>query len=636
MTSTGPRSWIYGMLFVCAVGAAAVGMVVLIATGTLEPTPPAAPEALAIAQLELPTPRSQGYVGSDACRECHQDVAEAYSAHPMANSCAAIGEASTIEGDSQADFVGPDSRRYRSERTPAGRITHHEVLADQEGLLYDQSVDIAYVLGSGRHGRAYLHAHDGRLFQSPITWYSREAKWDLSPGYDPRSHVRFDRRIGDGCLYCHVGRIAEAGHGRDVYGSEPFAEAGIGCERCHGPGDGHIALRRSGSLALDTIDSIVNPASLDSDRRDAVCFSCHLQGRLTLRRFGREFFDFRPGDRIEDTLLVYLDNERTDSKAGTLPVSQVEQMMVSRCYQASGGELGCISCHDPHRIPTSQARVSYFRDRCLECHDTEACSAPSGVRDAPPIHDSCIDCHMPALPTKAVAHTSLTDHRVIRKPAASVPPVRSADPATFTMFGDEESLEPRERDRGRGLLLIEAAQGMQSAALAGAAYERLVPSSLRRTTTNQIASAMSKDTAALDGIATALWLLDRREDAVILWRKVLESEPRHERALHYLTVDAQMKGDAVEALRLIDQLVASTPSIAEVHARRAQILARLRRIEEAIEAAERGLVLDPTAHSLRQLLVELYIAAGNTRGADEQRRISERISKALGSETAAP
>lgn len=513
-----------------------------------------------------------------------------------------------IEGDSPADFVGPDGRRYRTERPDSGRITHHEVLEDEDGLLYDQSVEIAYVLGSGRHGRAYLHVHDGVLFQSPLTWYSQEAKWDLSPGYDPRSHERFDRRIGDGCLYCHVGRIAEAGRGRDVHRLEPFAEAGIGCERCHGPGEEHVALWRSGGPAPDATDPIVSLASLDSDRRDAICFSCHLQGRLTLRRFGREFFDFRPGDLLEDTLLVYLDDERLDANTAIVPVSQVEQMIVSRCYQASGGELGCISCHDPHRIPTSPTRVAFYRGRCLECHDTEACSAPSGVRNAPPIHDSCIDCHMPTLPTKAVAHTSLTDHRVIRKPAESAPPVRSSDPATFTMFGDEERLGPRERARGRGLLLLEAAQGMRSAVLAEAAYERLVPNSLRRTTTNQIASAMAKDTAALDGIATALWLLERREDAVMLWREVLESEPRHERALHYLTVNAVVKGDFVESLRLIDQLAASSPSIAQVHARRAQILVRLRRNEDAIKAAEHGLTLDPTSHSLRQFLVELYVA----------------------------
>src|SRR3712207_8836821 len=30
--------------------------------------------------------------------------------------------------------------------------------------------------------------------------------------------------------------------------------------------------------------------------------------------------------------------------------------------------LGCISCHDPHRLPDLEERVPYFRERCLNCH----------------------------------------------------------------------------------------------------------------------------------------------------------------------------------------------------------------------------------------------------------------------------
>ena len=47
----------------------------------------------------------------------------------------------------------------------------------------------------GGRGVAYLIERDGFLFQSPITWYSRERRWDLSPGYE-KSNVHFDRPIG--------------------------------------------------------------------------------------------------------------------------------------------------------------------------------------------------------------------------------------------------------------------------------------------------------------------------------------------------------------------------------------------------------------------------------------------------------
>ena len=32
-------------------------------------------------------------------------------------------------------------------------------------------------------------------------------------------------------------------------------------------------------------------------------------------------------------------------------VGHVEQMESSRCFRESQGRLGCISCHDPHRLP---------------------------------------------------------------------------------------------------------------------------------------------------------------------------------------------------------------------------------------------------------------------------------------------
>jgi predicted CXXCH cytochrome family protein len=57
-----------------------------------------------------------------------------------------------------------------------------------------------------------------------------------------------------------------------------------------------------------------------------------------------------------------------------MAVGQVEQMHASRCFIASEGRLGCISCHDPHSVPSSQSKAASYRDRCLRCHEV----LPSG------------------------------------------------------------------------------------------------------------------------------------------------------------------------------------------------------------------------------------------------------------------
>ena len=63
-----------------------------------------------------------------------------------------------------------------------------------------------YALGSGTRGISYLIEHDGRLFQSPISWYGQKKQWDLSPGYDV-NNLHFDRPIEPDCLFCHANRV---------------------------------------------------------------------------------------------------------------------------------------------------------------------------------------------------------------------------------------------------------------------------------------------------------------------------------------------------------------------------------------------------------------------------------------------
>jgi len=89
-------------------------------------------------------------------------------------------------------------------------------------------------------------------------------------------------------------------------------------------------------------------------------------------------------------------------------------MRESRCYQQSGQRLGCISCHDPHRLPEAAERVAYYRDRCLVCHADRGCRLPRPARIARNADDDCTACHMPRVQATDVAHTSLTRHNIPR------------------------------------------------------------------------------------------------------------------------------------------------------------------------------------------------------------------------------
>ncbi|MSR26751.1 MAG: hypothetical protein EXS06_07000, partial [Planctomycetaceae bacterium] len=413
-------------------------------------TPPRAP----VAPLEKPSPRPSDYVGSQACSGCHAAIAESFAQHPMGQAMDTVPGERPVEDQSDVRTFVDREREYVVEERD-GIVLHHERVFDTDGtLIYDQAMPVRFAVGSGTRGRSYLIDQAGLLTQSPIGWYSGTGRYGLSPGYEHDRGLRFERSIGDGCLHCHAGLVEHEPDGGPGYSSRVFAEAAIGCERCHGPGGEHVATMAAlapGATATDL--RIVNPVDLEPRRREAVCNQCHLGGEATITRFGRGFYDFRPGDYLDDTLLVFVHDERAAAASGAKPVSQVEQMRQSRCWQGTGGTLGCISCHDPHAKPAPEEIDAFYRTKCQACHEEQPCSLPAVERDAPPAAGSCIRCHMPSQDLVDVAHTAMSDHRVPRRPDDAPPAPRGA-PAGLVPFDDAAArVPPRELARARGLAL---------------------------------------------------------------------------------------------------------------------------------------------------------------------------------------
>ncbi len=257
-----------------------------------------------------------------------------------------------------------------------GREIHRETQLDPEGRVLAQvEAEVKYVLGSGARGIAFIVDHDGRLFQSPISWYSQKQEWGLSPGYE-QHNFHFDRPIESHCLFCHANRAQPVALSVNHY-KEPIFGLGeaIGCERCHGPGELHV---RGPELVAGRDLTIINPRHLEPSLRAAVCEQCHLLGEQRIGRPGRDEFDYRPGLDLIEFYAVY----GNASEVGVKAVGHVTQMRASRCFRASEGRFGCTSCHDPHEVPPPQEKAAYFRRRCLTCHDDKACTRPEEPRQA--------------------------------------------------------------------------------------------------------------------------------------------------------------------------------------------------------------------------------------------------------------
>jgi len=411
-----------------------------------------------------------------------------------------------------------------------GRVFHKATRRDADGtLLAKIEAEVRFALGSGTRGVAYLIERDGYLFQSPISWYAQQRRWDVSPGYgEYATQPNFERPIQPDCLFCHANQFHAVAGTLNRYETPIFQGHAIGCERCHGPGEPHV---NRGGLSTESDLTIVNPAKLAPALRDSVCEQCHLQGQFRFARAGREPSDYRPGLPIHRFLAVFL---MKNGKRGKFEaVGHVEQMATSRCFAASKGQLGCISCHDPHRLPAPTTKVAYYRERCLECHAKKGCALPLARRQSRGQAEDCIACHMPRPAITNVPHTAATDHRILRGVPGSVP----EDPRKTSWQPGESHLmdyhwplmteeERRDAARDMGVALGWGARNLsalpQVARLAAMQGLPLLEAAVRD---------RPDDLTAREFLGPTLEILGRREDALHAMEEVLRIEPGRELVL---------------------------------------------------------------------------------------------------------
>lgn len=578
-------------------------------------------------RASLPAPREDGFVGSSACRGCHQEIYQRYAQHPMSRSVGHIGEVATIEDYESNELVRSDRLEYQIERLADGTVWHHERMVDDSGeLIFDRGHQITIAIGSGQRGRAYLIEKEGTLYQSPVGWYATDHRFGLSPGYEPGHNRRFERRIDSGCLYCHAGRMNANPEIPSHSDSPVFAETAIGCERCHGPGKRHIQLHTAQS-SLKDVDPIVNPARLDHAKSEAVCNQCHIQGHYAIRRFGRDFFSFRPGDRLEDALVILVGGDRVTAEGQSLVVSQVEQMRASACYLGTDGALGCTSCHNPHYHPTETERVAYYRDRCLSCHSEQTCTLPAIEQEATPAKGSCVHCHMPSLQETNVPHTPQTNHQITRHNARPLATPTNPLPAAWLhVFDDaERNLPAWEVRRAKGIALMTDAWNRSDIQLAHQARAFLLPDNVDENDINRAVADLGVDVPALAELGASYLLTDDPQFAKVCWRRVLELAPDNDTALGGLAAILLNEGDYLGCERHLNRLIELYPFESQWYAQRAKLYWQAQDEPLALADGERFLELIPDSVAMRKWIIEGYQRTGKPARAAIHAALLERL-----------
>ena len=527
----------------------------------------------AAANSKLKLPESNAYVGNEACARCHASIYDSYKHTAMAH---ASGPAT--EDLKPANFV-----HFKSG-------VHYRIYEENSAawLSFDRPGDPAvndkrqllYFIGSGHRGRSYLFAVDGFVFESPINWYAGRQLWDMAPAYTEAREIPMNLPAYVNCLNCHTSGMQLPLHGTEnEYPTPLFTQNGVGCERCHGPGEAHT----KGA-------PILNPVKLSPDRRDSVCMQCHLEGNVAIERPGRHAYEFRPGDILDDFVRHYVLAGNAASGIGAN--SQFEALAQSACKKKSGASMSCMSCHNPHYSPSADERASYFRAKCLSCHGN-AFAAKHRPENA-----DCTACHMPSSLSADISHTEVTDHRIQRRPEQS--PHLLQDPkSSVTLLPFPNSEEAQEDIRDLALAWLSVAENGMPQAVREA--DRLLPlaakqspddpavlSGLAYTELNHGAldharelyqRALALDPTLIDA-ATNLGVIEAKtghlKNAVVLWQKAFERAPgkssiamnlarafcesgQTKEARSYVVRALRFNPDLTEAKKLLQHLNADPP-----------------------------------------------------------------------------
>ncbi len=379
---------------------------------------------LAYAKDAAPQSRAPGseYAGSAACARCHQEIYKQFSKTGMGRSMSPVTPAVLETIHAPASVQDKNSSASIEVEVRDGKLyqTQHEKGADGQEI-YRDSHQLEWIIGAGENGFGGLLRQDDYLFQAPLSFYSKPQRWGLSPGYE-FGNYGFNRPILPGCIFCHSGRPNAIPEGNGRFASPPFSELAIGCENCHGPGLSHVVANQMGGESYPGHDpTIVNPAHLSTALADNICMSCHQTGDVRVLKPGKDFKDFRPGTPLDNTLSILMVPPRRESPPQSDLLEHYYSMMLSKCYRASGGKLGCITCHDPHVEPSREEAPGYFRNKCMTCHSEKSCTLALDVRlhQQPP--DDCAGCHMPRRDVQEISHSSITNHRILRRPDEAFP-----------------------------------------------------------------------------------------------------------------------------------------------------------------------------------------------------------------------
>ncbi|GAW91796.1 multiheme C-type cytochrome [Calderihabitans maritimus] len=255
-----------------------------------------------------------GYVGSEKCTTCHSDKYNDFkvSGHPW--------------------------------KLKKAEVAKNNPLPLPKGYSWD---DISYVIGGYKWKARYMDK-DGYIITTTEDGPGSN-QYNMMVGSWSDYHA--GEKLPYDCGKCHTTGYSEEGNQDGLPGIVgTWAEPGIGCEACHGPGAEHVAA--GGDKSKIKVDSSA-----------ALCGQCHIRG----------------------------EKEKIPAKGGFIQHHEQYNELLASPHK----NFDCTTCHDPHK----KAEFSITQD-CASCHsDVNETFTGSTMQK---VGVTCVSCHMPAATKSAV------------------------------------------------------------------------------------------------------------------------------------------------------------------------------------------------------------------------------------------
>ncbi len=352
------------------------------------------------------------YAGSNACRDCHQQVFDSWSKTGMAQMFRPY-EYGNVIGDFEANEYRDATGELLSRMfVEDGR--HYFELPSGEGK---QRVRVDYTIGSKWQQAYATRLPNGRIHVVPLQYNLLHGKWVnfwevLDDGPSERSRIRSFHRMSSStsyqvhCAPCHTSQTQAEGA---LIAPEriTFRETGINCEMCHGPSRMHVVAMREGRAAPAEADTPpLRFGGLDHRAYVDVCAQCHMQSGIVetgprgeINYSGKQlsFLNVRRQRPYEEysRTAFYKDGRFRET------TFIVESFMRTQCFRQ--GEAQCGHCHDPHPADSAENPKSLkFREdsdqMCLQCHGSYATDPSAHTKHVKDSEASrCATCHMPKI-----------------------------------------------------------------------------------------------------------------------------------------------------------------------------------------------------------------------------------------------